>query len=38
MVVIDVDVFVTWNARHFKGKGALPVFTPAEYLTEAAQD
>ena len=36
--VPDVEVFVTWNARHFKDKSALPVFTPAEYLTAAAQD
>lgn len=27
-----VDVFVTWNARHFRGKTALPVLTPAEFL------
>jgi hypothetical protein len=29
----NVEVFVTWNARHFKGKTSLPVLTPAEYLT-----
>jgi len=27
-----VDVFVTWNARHFRGKTALPVLTPEEFL------
>ena len=27
-----VDAFVTWNARHFRGKTALPVLTPTEYL------
>ena len=29
----DVEAFVTWNARHFRGKTALPVLTPTEYLT-----
>jgi hypothetical protein len=28
----DVDTFITWNARHFKGKTALLVQTPREYL------
>ena len=28
----DVRAFVTWNARHFKGKIRLPVLTPDEYL------
>jgi hypothetical protein len=28
----DVDCFVTWNARHFKGKTNLKVLTPEEYL------
>lgn len=28
----NVESFVTWNARHFKGKTSLPVFTPTEYL------
>ncbi len=32
--VPGVDAFVTWNARHFRGKTALPVLTPAEYLAE----
>ena len=27
-----VECFVTWNARHFKGKSPLSVFTPEEYL------
>jgi hypothetical protein len=28
----DVDCFVTWNAKHFKGKTDLTVLTPEEYL------
>jgi hypothetical protein len=28
----EVEAFVTWNARHFKGKSALKVLTPQEYL------
>jgi len=28
----DVECFVTWNARHFKGKTSLKVLTPEEYL------
>jgi len=28
----EVDVFITWNARHFKGKTPLLVQTPREYL------
>jgi predicted nucleic acid-binding protein len=28
----EADSLVTWNARHFRHKTALPVFTPAEYL------
>lgn len=28
----SVDCFVTWNARHFKGKTDLTVLTPEEYL------
>jgi hypothetical protein len=31
----DVDAFVTWNARHYQGKTALRVLTPAEYLDAA---
>lgn len=27
-----IDAFVTWNARHFRGKTALPVLTPEEFL------
>jgi hypothetical protein len=27
-----IDYFVSWNAGHFKGKLAVPVVTPAEYL------
>jgi len=30
--VPDVDAFVTWNVRHYQGKTALRVRTPAEYL------
>lgn len=36
--VPGVDAFVTWNARHFRGKTALPVLTPAEYLAGASSD
>ena len=28
----DVECFVTWNAKHFKGKTSLTVLTPDEYL------
>ncbi|MBU4226518.1 MAG: hypothetical protein KKC71_11965 [Chloroflexi bacterium] len=28
----DVECFVTWNAKHFKGKTTLTVLTPEEYL------
>ena len=28
----DVECFVTWNAKHFKGKTDLKVLTPEEYL------
>ena len=30
----NVDCFVTWNARHFKGKTSLRVLTPEEYLEQ----
>jgi hypothetical protein len=33
----NVQAFVTWNARHFKGKTRLTVLTPAEYLTGQAE-
>ena len=29
----DVDYFITWNARHFKGKSSLRVLTPEEYVS-----
>ncbi|MCC7161987.1 MAG: hypothetical protein IT331_05815 [Anaerolineae bacterium] len=29
---LNVSSFVTWNARHFKGKSSLQVLTPQEYL------
>ena len=29
----DVECFVTWNAKHFKGKTSLTVLTPEEYLS-----
>lgn len=29
-----VDGFVTWNARHFRGKSSLLVLTPQEYLEQ----
>lgn len=28
----EVDLFVTWNVRHFRGKTPLTVLTPSEYL------
>ena len=28
----NVECFVTWNAKHFKGKTSLVVLTPEEYL------
>lgn len=28
----EVDIFVTWNTRHFKGKTSLKVLTPSEFL------
>lgn len=28
----DVECFVTWNAKHFKGKTTLTVLTPEKYL------
>ena len=28
----DVECFVTWNAKHFKGKTTLAVLTPEEYI------
>jgi hypothetical protein len=28
----NVEFFVTWNAKHFKGKTELSVLTPEEYL------
>ncbi len=30
--VATVEAFVTWNARHYRGKTRLTVLTPAEYL------
>ena len=29
-----IEAFVTWNARHFKGKTTLPVLTPEEFLAQ----
>jgi len=29
----DVEYFVTWNAKHFKGKTTLTVLTQEEYLS-----
>lgn len=29
----DVEYFVTWNAKHFKGKTSLTVLTPEGYLS-----
>jgi len=28
----DVDTFVTWNTKHFKGKTSLKILTPSEFL------
>ncbi|NUM48397.1 MAG: hypothetical protein HUU38_27120 [Anaerolineales bacterium] len=28
----EIQTFVTWNARHFRGKTSLQVFTPETYL------
>ncbi|MBI2951620.1 hypothetical protein HYY27_05965 [bacterium] len=28
----DIEAFVTWNARHFRGKTTLSVLTPQEYV------
>ncbi len=28
----NVEMFVTWNAGHFRGKSTLSVLTPADYL------
>ncbi|MBI4690778.1 MAG: hypothetical protein HY754_11025 [Nitrospirae bacterium] len=28
----EVDIFVTWNTKHFKDKTSLKVLTPAEFL------
>jgi predicted nucleic acid-binding protein len=28
----EVDTFVTWNAKHFRGKTHLSVLTPSEFL------
>jgi len=30
----DVSAFVTWNAKHFRGKSRLTVLTPPEYLDQ----
>jgi hypothetical protein len=30
--IAGVETFVTWNARHFRGKTQLSVLTPAEYM------
>ncbi|MBM3128192.1 MAG: hypothetical protein FJ009_06075 [Chloroflexi bacterium] len=30
----SVTSFVTWNARHFKGKSSLRILTPTEYLAQ----
>ena len=32
----NVQHFVTWNARHFKGKSPLTVLTPEDYLRQVA--
>jgi len=30
----EANNFVTWNAKHFKGKSSLKVLTPTEYLRQ----
>jgi len=32
----EVLYFVTWNARHFKGKSPISVLTPEQYLKQVA--
>jgi hypothetical protein len=32
------DIFVTWNTKHFTGKTAINVQTPAEWLEEYGKD
>jgi hypothetical protein len=32
----DVDHFITWNAKHFKGKSPLSVLTPEEYVNRTS--
>ncbi|CAG0946881.1 hypothetical protein ANRL1_03392 [Anaerolineae bacterium] len=31
---VGIEAFITWNARHFKGKTTLPVLTPKEFLAQ----
>jgi hypothetical protein len=28
----DADLLLTWNAKHFLGKVAIPVMTPGDWL------
>lgn len=28
----DIDTFITWNTKHFKGKTSIKVLTPSEFL------
>ncbi len=30
----QATAFVTWNAKHFRGKLVVPVFTPEEWLSQ----
>lgn len=32
---VQADSFVTWNARHFRNKTSVPVWTPEEFLANA---
>ncbi|HEV3386463.1 MAG TPA: hypothetical protein VG097_16690, partial [Gemmata sp.] len=34
MFVPHADALLTWNAKHFKGKMAVPVLTPEEWLQQ----
>lgn len=35
---VQANCFVTWNARHFRGKSSLPIWTPSEFLMEQHKD
>ena len=33
----NIDTLITWNKRHFEGKGSFSVLTPEEYLSNILQ-